>query len=76
MEHSDWSIGLYLQTSNEAPMVSFTYGIRKFISTVNVLIFERKFSKFLFLNKFPMWKGPNISPKYVHIYDTYCLYVI
>jgi len=42
MEHSYWSISQYLQTSNEAPAILFTYGFRKFISNVNVLTFERK----------------------------------
>jgi len=51
MECSDWSIGQYLQTSNEASAMLFTYGFQKFISDVDVPTFERKISKFLFRNK-------------------------
>jgi len=48
LESCDWSFGQYLQTSNEALAMSFTYSFQKFISSVNVLTFERKILKFYF----------------------------
>jgi len=62
IECCGWSISQCLQTSNEALAMLFTYGFQKFISNVNVFIFEKKLQKFYFKiefqNKFPMWKGP------------------
>jgi len=51
MKHCDWSVGQCLQTSNEASAMLFTYGFRKFISSVKVLTFKRKFLKVLFQNR-------------------------
>ena len=52
MERCDWSVDQCLQTSDEALIMLFTYGLRKFISNVNVLTFERKISKVLFQIEF------------------------
>jgi len=42
MERCDWSVGQCVQTSNDVLMMVFTYGFRKFISSVKGAI------KFLF----------------------------
>jgi len=45
-----WSVSQCLQTLDEASVMLFTYGFRKFIHNVNVLTFERKIS-----TKFPQF---------------------
>jgi len=51
MQRCDWSIGQYVQTSDEASTILFTYGFRKFIYNVKVLIFKSKISKLLLRNR-------------------------